>query len=57
MIIRQFYLGVDQGDDAYSIVDGAHYFLYKGSPGHTAEYYAGWKFGYSEGLAFDSDCG
>jgi len=54
---RDFYLGLDQGGDAYGIVDGAHYFLYNGPPGHTAEYYAGWKFGYSLGLAFDSDCG
>jgi hypothetical protein len=27
------------------------------TPGHTTEYYAGWKFGYGLGLAFDSDCG
>jgi hypothetical protein len=53
---RDFYLGLDQGGDAYGIVDGAHYFLYNGPPGHTAEYYGGWKFGYSLGLAFDSDC-
>ena len=53
---RQFYLGIYEGDDAYNLVDGGHYFLYKGPPGHTAEYYAGWKFGYSLGLSFDSDC-
>jgi hypothetical protein len=54
---RDFYLGLDQGGDAYRLVDGEHYFLYDGPPGHTAEYYVGWKFGYSLGLAFDSDCG
>ena len=53
---RDFYLGLDQGGDAYDLVDGAHYLLYNGPPGHTAEYYAGWKFGYGLGLAFDSDC-
>lgn len=54
---RDFYLGLDQGGDAYWLVDGAHYLLYNGPPEHTAEYYTGWKFGYSLGLAFDSDCG
>jgi hypothetical protein len=54
---RDFYLGLDQGGDAYDLVDEAHYLLYTGPPGHTAEYYTGWKFGYSLGLAVDSDCG
>jgi hypothetical protein len=54
---RSFYLGLDQGGDAYWLVDGAHRFLEDGPPGHTAEYYGGWKFGYGLGLAFDSDCG
>jgi len=54
---RQFYLGIDEGGDAYWIVDGAHYFLYDGPPGHTAEFIVGWKFGYGLGLGFDSDCG
>ena len=54
---RDFYLGLDQGGDAYDLVDGTHYLLYNGPPGHTAEYYAGWKFGYGLGLAVDSDCG
>jgi hypothetical protein len=54
---RDFYLGLDQGGNAYDLVDGAHYLLYNGPPGHIAEYYAGWKFGYGLGLAFDSGCG
>ena len=54
---RDFYLGLDQGGDAYNLVDGLHRFLENGPPGHTAEYYAGWKFGYGLGLSFDSDCG
>jgi hypothetical protein len=53
---RDFYLGLYQGGDNYNLVDGAHYLLYNGPPGHTAEYYAGWKFGYSLGLVFDADC-
>jgi hypothetical protein len=54
---RDFYLGLDQGADAYDMVDGTHYFLYNGPPGHTAEYHTGWRFGYGLGLGFDSDCG
>jgi hypothetical protein len=53
---RQFYLGLDEGGDAYWMVDGLHYALYNCPPGHTAEYCAGWKFGYSLGLVFDADC-
>jgi hypothetical protein len=53
---RDFYLGLDQGGDAYDMVDGTHYFLYKPPPGHTSEYRDGWKFGYSLGLVFDADC-
>jgi hypothetical protein len=33
---RQFYLGIDEGGNAYDLVDGGHYFLYSGPPGHTA---------------------
>ncbi|MGC2573637.1 MAG: hypothetical protein WA364_19145 [Candidatus Nitrosopolaris sp.] len=54
---RDFYLGLDQGGEAYDMVDGTHYFLYNGPPGHTAEYHTGWRFGYGLGLGFDSDCG
>ena len=54
---RDFYLGIDQGGDAYGIVDGVHRFLEDGPPGHTAEYLAGWRFGYGLGEGFDSDCG
>lgn len=54
---RDFYLGIDEGGDAYDLINGVHYLLYNGPPGHTVEYYAGWKFGYGLGLAFDSDCG
>ena len=53
---RQFYLGMDQGGDAYNLVGGLHRFLEDGPPGHSEEYYAGWKFGYGFGLVFDSDC-
>ena len=38
-----------QGSNVFVLEDGP--------PGQTAEYIAGWKFGYGLGEGFDSDCG
>jgi hypothetical protein len=54
---RQFYLGINEGADAYRMVDGAHRALEDGPPGETVEYLAGWHFGYDWSMSADSDCG